>query len=186
MHTSIEITVFLFDGVPRRPHRRRRRHNRRRVDCIREFTDVHKTDKQIVCTFKYKTCLQQSNKPGEDEQGESNSLPEESCANNDNKSEISSSSKKNYVSPVIYYMDLDKMNSLQILHFQTLNKPNVKNVEYGDEQDETTSRPEESCENDDNKTEITSSSANNYVSLTVYIMDLDIINILHILHFAAI
>lgn len=130
--------------------------------------------------------LQQSNKPGEDEQGESNSLPEESCANNDNKSEISSSSKKNYVSPVIYYMDLDKMNSLQILHFQTLNKPNVKNVEYGDEQDETTSRPEESCENDDNKTEITSSSANNYVSLTVYIMDLDIINILHILHFAAI
>lgn len=78
------------------------------------------------------------------------------------------------------------MNSLQILHFQTLNKPNVKNVEYGDEQDETTSRPEESCENDDNKTEITSSSANNYVSLTVYIMNLDIINILHILHFAAI
>lgn len=61
--------------------------------------------------------LQQSNKPGEDEQGEINSLPEESCTNNDNKSEISSSSKKNYVSPVIYYMDLDKMNSLQILHF---------------------------------------------------------------------
>lgn len=66
---------------------------------------------------------------------------------------------------------------------QPSKKPYVKEVEHRDEQEKITFVPEESCGNDANKSEI---SSNNYVSPLIYYLDLNIINTLYILHFAAI